>query len=376
MTDKYRREPDRFIEPGSKEDAELTEALTGALDEIERANKDQHQLARQEVERKRREGIPLDGDCYFVRFTGAMPVRDEDLDELWDQDKIAVHLPGGAEAPDAESLDPALYPLQECPVVRILKQLSERGGYVWFENRSRVEAKVGVVRPDTPVRNSSAVWASTAHSKHKGKAGTETTLRTLLLEKVRPLGAEEAMILRAARPVVEDYVSLKTLVRWRPSSGEARLAALVEGKPKRIGWEDLPPDLQATVCVEFLRHHRSPDYPRLVSLLLPTSTRSEDVDVYGLAEDVTEILAQVPFLKNRAKGGYVSKKKAARLKKYEGPGRNLVCFYPSSGHGAGNYPPVDIAPSLFGWGVKFVAVEEVLEWIETQPGYGRRLFSV
>ncbi len=47
-------------------------------------------------------------DSYFIRHTKTMSVEDSDLDEIWNQDKIAIHFPGDGEE-DFKSLDPNDY---------------------------------------------------------------------------------------------------------------------------------------------------------------------------------------------------------------------------------------------------------------------------
>jgi len=157
-----------FVEPGSEKDRELAEILDGVLDGWAMRSKERHrrEAAAAERDRQRRadEGLPVEDDCYFVRFTGGMYVRDEDLSALWETDRIAVHLAEGEST---------------------LLRLSERGGYVWFEGRSGKEAKVGVVRPGTQVEASEACWSDRYNPKYRGKAGTPTVLRTLQLEEVR-----------------------------------------------------------------------------------------------------------------------------------------------------------------------------------------------
>ncbi|MDP9477357.1 MAG: hypothetical protein M3R38_17025 [Actinomycetota bacterium] len=143
-------------------------------------------------------------------------------------------------------------------------------------------------------------------------------------------------------------------------------------------WHTLPDALKTTVCAEFLRNHEVPGVPRLKHLLLPPTNWGRDVDIYGVAEDGTEILAQVPFLQNRDKEGFQAKRKAERLRNYANSGAKLVCFVPGFG---GGYERPDQEKKLFedrspnvDDEVVFVPVEEVLKWFEKQPAYAEKVF--
>jgi hypothetical protein len=254
------------------------------------------------------------------------------------------------------------------------------GGYVWFENRSGRRAKVGVVKPGTRIEPIEARWAETNNPKHKGKAGTPVSLRTLRLERVQAVHLTEATLLMASRPFMSDY-DRRSLLRWEPACGKSRLISLVddENKSLEVKWNDLPPDLQLTVCTDFLRYHNNSNYPNLKFLLLIPSTVRRDVDICGIAEDGTEIMAQVPFRDNRAKDGLEAKLKGERLQKYRESGRRLICFIPgfrSDLEDAGQDLKLFQSSSpLVHDGVLLIPVQEVLDWIEGQLAYYNKLFS-
>lgn len=247
------------------------------------------------------------------------------MSDLWEADKVAVHLTEDGTGSGPSQLGKSNYwkdyPPNERMMVSTLMGLSEKGGYVWFEGRLGEVAKAGVVRPGTSIEPVGALWSERYNPKYKGKAGTETVLRTLQLEKVRAVGPGEAMMLRASRPVMPDHVGTN-LSAWSPACGTSRLVALVggdEGSSPRVGWNDLPLRLQLTICVDFLRDHGNPNYPKLRRVLLtPTFGPEKDVDIYGVAEDGTEVFAQVPFRQNRDREGFEARKKAGQLRKYGG----------------------------------------------------------
>lgn len=324
---------------------------------------------------KKGKAAPAKGSSFFVRHPSYVPEADEVLEELWAQDAIAVHLPSGgvgegSEAP--EFANPQKSSWDKLAAKR-LADLAEGGGYAWVETRVRPGlAKVGRVVPQRP-RDVRASWTAPKHPQHAGEpGGGEVLLRTVQLEDVREISADEAATLRAERPLAG------TVRRWTVAG--SRLEALVEGVPLGRTWGNLTPLQQRATCAEFLRSNRSKsEYPRLKFLLAPDGARLENVDVLGMQEDGTEILARVTSFE---KGSPRARSEAWALKKrHYRPGRRLVlfCSFP------GSADPARSAPSLFplepfqGFpqdGVSFVPVEEVLEWVKTQAVYADKLFSL
>lgn len=293
-------------------------------------------------------------ESYFVRHTEAMTVRDEDLDELWNRNKVAIHYPGAGDR-DSESLGPEDYDREpDKRAIRRLGQLAEKGGYVWTESRGQTNAKVGVVLPGTEVQLASATYTKPNDSRYEGREGTKAILKTLQLERVKEVAPYEAMSLRAARP------RQGTIVRWKACG--PRLEALVEGRPVEHEWESLPPDLQESACAEFLRLRSNPDYPKLSFLMLPVGRTLKDVDIYGIQHDGTDIFAQVTY---RHKDDPESRQKVEALKKYRGKeGSTRLVFF------------CQISKSAVEDGVTFVPVEEVLAWIKDNDAYEGKLFSI
>lgn len=132
-------------------------------------------------------------ESYFVRHTKGVSVRDEDLEYLWSQHKVAIHYPvyvEGIGSADNESLNPEDYPGRPDSwaktSVRTLSDLATSGGYVWAESRVDGRAKVGLVtpqkvepyrarwtfqpRPPVPGRNRSYSQDGADRRRH-GKAG-------------------------------------------------------------------------------------------------------------------------------------------------------------------------------------------------------------
>jgi hypothetical protein len=293
-------------------------------------------------------------DSYFVRHTKAMTVRDQDLDLLWAENKVAIHYPGEGKE-DSKSLFPGDYAHgSEKKAIRTLVELAENGGYVWTESRSQAEAKIGVVWPKTEVQLYSAIWTKPNDSRYEGRECAEATLKTLQLDRVKEITPFEAMSLRAARP------RQGTIMRWRACG--PRLQAFVEGKSVKQEWEYLSPDLQESACAEFLRLHSNPHYPKLAFLMLPVGRTLKDVDIYGIQNDGTEIFAQVTYHK---KSDPESHQKVKSLKKYrEKEGTTRLIYF------------CRCSESVIEDGVTFVPVEEVLEWIKRNGSYSNKLFSI
>lgn len=310
---------------------------------------------------------------YFVRHTETLGVRREDLEALWEADRIAVHYPGDTSAgPDSESTDSEDYERrQDRSAIKTLSELAYRGGYVWAQSYAAPsgEAKVGYV---TGAKDGGAGVELERGARwripggHPGRqSGDPAVLKTLRLEaaSVKLIGKGEAMDLRAARP------RQGTIVRWR--SCGPRLRALVEGTALPMKWSSLSPAQQEAACAEFLRerHPARPDLPVLRRLLLPVGRTLEDVDLYGLAESGERIYAQVTHLAGNEAG---SGGKVARLAEYAavrtgargGAGRARTVFFCSSP------TPTDPGDATF-----VSADEEVLPWILASPAHREALFG-
>ncbi len=324
-----------------------------------------------------KKGVPASakGLSFFVRHPHCVPVADGVLEELWAQDRFAVPLPGeGAAGGAPEGANPGVpqKPWGHGMAAGHVEDLAKRGGYAWVETRVRPGvAKIGRIVPQRP-EDVRAAWTAPKHpKKHKGDPGREVVLRTLRLEDVRGVAPDEAASLRAERPLTD------TIRPWTVVG--PRLEATVEGVPLRRTWAHLTPLQQRAACAEFLRSNRNPEYPKLEFLLSPGGARLDNVDVFGMEEDGTEILARVTSLqKDSPQVG----SEAWRLgKKHQRPGRKLVlfCSFFGSADPAGSTPSL-FPPEPFGVplvdGVSFLPVEEVLEWVKAQTVYADALFSL
>lgn len=296
-------------------------------------------------------------DAYFVRHTRKLNVRREYLERLWDEDRIAIHYPeypGGLRDVDNGSENPDDYDGTARTAMRRLKELGERGGYVWAQSLVSNNAKVGVVESGTEIELCEAEWREPDEQGHR-KAGDQAVLKTLKLggQRVRHVPPGEAMGLRAGKP------RQGTIVRWNGAG--TRLASFVEGDSPAYEWSGLSTAQQEAACAEFLRSQQERrDLPKLHRLLLPVGRTLEDVDVYGLDEAEREIFAQVTHLPGDSKQAL---DKVEKLRRYGYDNTSLVFFC--------RHTIPDERD-----GVRFVLVEcEVMDWILSDPRYARALWG-
>jgi hypothetical protein len=245
-------------------------------------------------------------NSWFIRHTERLGVLDEDVERLWAEDRIAIHFPGTGPT-DSESLDQKDYTKRgERTAIRRFVQFAHEGGYVWSQYRTRQEAKVGFVEPETQIEIRNATWGH----YHPGRIAK---LKTLQLKRPRIIGVGEWMSLRVARP------RQGTFSPWRKAY--AKLESIVDGKTLQHAWENLSSAVQETVCSEFLRSHEIEGLPKLEWLLLPVGRTLKDVDIYGLATDGNKLFAQVTFLEKPA-----TYEKKTKLARYHDGAAHLIMF--------------------------------------------------
>lgn len=286
-----------------------------------------------------------------------MSVREEDLQDLWDQNRIAIHYPDRLDddgTVDNDSKDPDHYPGKARTAMRVLKELAENGGYVWVESRvDKKRAKVGRVYPGD-IEVCRAKW--THSTDYPNREGTDAALKSIQFECVDTVETGKAIGLRAAQP------RQSTIVRWHKCG--TRLADLVEGNAPSQEWENLSTEQQEAACAEFLRHHEG-DHPRLEYLLLPVGRTLKDVDIYGLDPDGHEILAQVTY---HEPGSKQFREKLDKLKEYANSDTNVKLIYFCRCE--------DVAKDH---GVHCIPVKNeksgVMGWIKANPAYCDALFT-
>lgn len=296
---------------------------------------------------------------YFIRHTPALLVADEDLKQLWEEDRIAVHYPDTGprrEEEDNRSIDPADYEGRGRTAMKYLREMEENGGYVWAESfvSDNGAAKVGKVEPGTTIELREARWNLRGRTDHDDRRdGDPAVLKTLKLASPRIVSRSEQVGLRAG--------SLRrgTISRWNVGT---RLETLVEGKTPEPEWANLSTAQQEAVCAEFLRSPpEGSGLPKLHRLLLPVGRTLQDIDLHGVAEDGREIFAQVTY---HSRNSSDARAKVSALKAYSGRDAHLVFFCRGEG------PETEE-------GIRFVSVEsEVMNWLKNEPNlYQAALFG-
>lgn len=296
---------------------------------------------------------------YFIRHTRALLVDEEDLRQLWEEDRIAVHYPDHGNTlqdEDNESTDPAHYEGRGKTAMRYLREMEENGGYVWTESfvSPNGDAKVGKVEPGTPIEVREARWELRGHADYTNRQDGDTAiLKTLKLSSPQIVSRNEQVGLRAGKP------RQGTIAKWDVGT---RLEALVEGKIPEPEWSNLSTAQQEAACAEFLR--LPPEgcaVPKLHRLLLPVGRTLQDIDLHGLAEDGREIFAQVTY---HSRDSSAAQEKVNALKTYGGRDAYLVFFCRGKG------PKTED-------GITFVPVEsKVMGWLNNEPhSYRAALFE-
>ena len=295
---------------------------------------------------------------YFIRYTEKLLIQNEDLVNLWREDRIAIHYPdksSGREREDSRSLDPDDYKNGDKTAVARLVELATDGGYVWTESfisEGKV-AKVGCVEPQTDVELCDATWDLRGRSDVLGRKSSDpAVLKTVKLSKAKIVSRREQVGLRAGRP------RQGTIAHW--SVGD-RLADFVEDRPSARVWDNPSTAQQEATCAEFLResHQARQDLPRMLRLLLPAGRTLQDIDLHGITQDGREIFGQVTY---HPRNSAAARKKLEVLIPYGLNGAQMVFFCPGSGAAEED-------------GVCFVSADgEVLPWINENEKYSAALF--
>ncbi len=290
-------------------------------------------------------------NSFYIRHTEKLSVLNEDVEELWRKNLIAVHCPMSTKR-DFTTLDLTRYDGYERVTMNCLLELANTGGYVWADYRTaHPRAKVGKVEPGSRVLIRNATWSKSRHRMYARREGKTAKLKAVQLTDVKVIEPWEQPALRACRP------RLGTIHHWWRAGD--RLEAIVEGRRFWHKWTDLSPDMQETLCVEFLRARHGPRFPVLNRLLMPFGRTAQDVDLCGLTADGHRLFAQVTNYSIEDKEAL---DKADRLRAYRGR-RNVLLFFCAC----------DLAEARDG--LTYVPVNRVWEWARSQRTYMKAMTS-
>ncbi|WP_210397372.1 hypothetical protein [Motiliproteus sediminis] len=250
---------------------------------------------------------------YFIRHSGQLDVDDHTIDLLWNGDFIGLHFPQDNVAPfedgDSKSLDPNDYKDTARHSLERFHTLAREGGYVFAAYRDKEGAKLGYVAPDSTVELLRGKWGQLDEFE-----GRDAILKVLKLSSTKQLTALQSISFKAVQP------QQGTFCQWHKIG--RRVEATFNGeRPSTLN--DLTPDLQEVMCMEYLRTDLAKRHglPKLQTTILPVGRTLLDLDIFGLAEDGQTISAQVTFHKLGD-----ADEKLHRLKPYAGTGNHAVYF--------------------------------------------------
>ena len=288
---------------------------------------------------------------YFIRHTDVLLVRKEDIQNLWNEDRIAVHYPPRGEI--EYSLERQDHKKKSWDVIARFLGLSINGGYVWAEYYPYPRlAKIGRIRPGRSVEPFEATWIQ-SDSRFSDRAGKTALLKSLKLSEPREVRRDEFRALLAGRP------RQGTLGVWRKAG--SRMKWLLEREAHEFEWRDLTTALQEAVCAEFLRERQDiMGLPLMTHLLLPVGRTLEEIDIYGLSEDGREVLGQVTY---HRRDTATARRKVQILRASRREDRVLVFFC--------RCPEVALEDEVL-----FVPVKDVFAWAEAQESYWERITDV
>ncbi len=303
-------------------------------------------------------------NTYFIRHTDSLAISDEAVSELYSQDKIFIHYPDcnidDTEKSDNESLNPADYKLPKSAPsnIKVLNELSERGGIVWAEYYTEKKfIYIGEVVPQKPELERKFCWDP---KKYPARIGKPAVLKVIQLQNVKKIKRGKFMSLEVSRP------RQGTLRRWH-SVGN-KLESIYYKKHLEKDFSNLIPAEQEMACLEFLRSQKSfQNIPQLRYLLLPPGRTMENVDIYGLSNDNKKIFAQVTYLRESENTKF--KYKVDKLKNYNYDDSYLLMF---CNHNRFYCPDIDKKDNIL-----YIQLNIVEKWLKLpeQKGFADILFE-
>ncbi len=268
---------------------------------------------------------------FFIRHAEKMDVDANDIRQIYEENKIAIHYPGGGPA-DSPSINPRDYnSMAYKKAIKTFAELNRDGGYIWaqfsapFYTPTRV--KIGKIAPQS-FQLFTSRWANQFEQNSDGvnirrNAGDPAILKTLQMipETVREVLPGQALDMRVARP------PMTTLCHWNIIKG--KLGCHVERRPIDPDWGNLSEPQQVTFCAEFLRETPPAEFPALAHLLVQVGGTMEDLDIYGCDRTGRPILGQVTYAKWKSP---TCRKKLGDLQEYDTGNESLILFYNDEHH--------------------------------------------
>lgn len=230
-------------------------------------------------------------NTYFVRHSSKLDLDGTTLNQLWNDDYIALHYPcdnrNDFSSGDAKSTNPedysGKYSGKASSCLKTFKELAKNGGYVFSVYKNNPGGKIGYVAPDSKIELLSGVWG-----QKNGCDGREAILKVIKLNGAKNLSAQGSISLKSVQP------RQGTACRWWKVG--SRVESLYTGKTENVVGS-LTPDLQEVMCMEFLRTETAGKYslPILKYTLSPVGRTLKDLDIFGITDNNNYISAQVTY---------------------------------------------------------------------------------
>lgn len=226
-------------------------------------------------------------NTYFVRHSSDLDLDGVTLNQLWNDDYIAIHYPNdnynNFPNGDSTSTNPEDYSGTARSSLKTLQELAKNGGYVFSVYKNNPGGKIGYVAPCSKVELLSGVWGN-----KNGCDGREAILKVIKLDDSKNLSAQNSISLKSVQP------RQGTACRWWKVG--SRVKSLYTGKTENVVGS-LTPDLQEVMCMEFLRTKAAEKYslPILKYTLSPVGRTLKDLDIFGITAQNNFISAQVTY---------------------------------------------------------------------------------
>ena len=225
---------------------------------------------------------------YFIRHSSKLDIDQNTMNLLWKENKVGIHYPsdknGELRKSDSQSLNPEDYAKNAKSKMKILIELAKNGGYVYSVYRDIDEIKIGIVPPNSQIDLFKGKWGN--KNNHQNR---EAILKVIKLKKVKNLSKEDSISLNSIQP------QQGTICVWKKAG--TRVLDIVENNSKQKSLNNLTPDQQEVMCMEFMRLPivKEEGLPQISVTLTPVGRTMKDVDIYALSTNKKQIICQVTF---------------------------------------------------------------------------------
>ena len=243
---------------------------------------------------------------YFIRHSASCNMGVFLRDRFWNEGLIGIHYA------DKRSIEPKEYEeLAARKALKVLKELTESGGYVCATIAPKSGCLIGKVAPASHITYEEAPYPDEPN-------------RTIIMKAAKLHTFKHVSVLAANRLLI-GQPQQGTLTPW--SCCGNRVQRWVDEDDQAIHRvDDLLPYEQEIMCSDFLRTAAASveKLPRLLFLSAPVGGTREAVDIAGVTADGTLLLAQVTY---HDRSSRESQDKVKALKKVaEGTKASLIFF--------------------------------------------------